>query len=200
MLREYQEASQALPPGDRARQPLVAASEFTVVAAGTRYLHLLATTSPLPAAVPPEVPIEDSLDGLTWTLRFLDPSLVPSLAGIDEQEGPQPAAVRAALGIPTTLFHLTVSPGSGLSAHHAQHAGTGLAHAHARSTLDYRSIAALVPHRQREVEEMAAVEISGLPHAHLLLAASIAEGSTVEGLAPGDYEGIRRALLAALRP
>lgn len=199
MLQEYAEASQSLALGDRARQPLLSAPDFTVVAAATRHLHLLGTTSPLPAAVPPEIPIPDAVGPMTWTLRFLDASVVPSLAAIDESEGPQPAHVRAALGIPATLFHLTVSPGSGLSAHHAQHAGTGLAHAHARASIDYRSIAALLPQKEQAVRELAATETADLALAHSFLAESIVDGGALDGLEPGDYEDIRRAVLAVLR-
>ena len=43
----YIDAANALPPGDRARLPLFAADTFTVIVAGARYLHVLATTDKL---------------------------------------------------------------------------------------------------------------------------------------------------------
>ena len=43
----YIDAANALPPGDRARLPLFAAGTFTVIVAGARYLHVLATTDKL---------------------------------------------------------------------------------------------------------------------------------------------------------
>ena len=52
----YIDAANALPPGDRARLPLFTADTFTVIVAGTRYLHVLATTDKLPAPAGPPPP------------------------------------------------------------------------------------------------------------------------------------------------
>ena len=193
----YDEAAALLPPGDRARLPLMSAGPFTVAAVGTRYLHLLGTTDSLPPPRGPEVQIPDGTGDLTWTTRFFDPVVAPALGLVDEADGPQPAEVRAILGIRTTVFHLTVSPGSGLSPHHAQHAGTGLAHAHARADRDFATAIDLAPAKAALVEEMHAAAIAGLPHAHALLAGAISPGLSTPD--PTDLDAVRSAMLEALR-
>ena len=193
----YDEAAALLPPGDRARLPLLTAGPFTVAAVGTRYLHLLATTDPLPAPRGPEVEIPDAAHGLAWAVRFFDPVVAPALGLVDESAAPQPGEVRAILGIRTTVFHLTVSPGSGLSPHHAQHAGTGLAHAHARAGRDFATALGLAPHKASLVEEMHAAAVAGLPYAHALLAEAICPGLTATD--PLDLDAVRHAMVEGLR-
>lgn len=104
----------------------LASGPFTVVAAAGRSLHLLATRDEID--VPERGTAEPSeLDGLTWTLVFLDPSVLPELA--DVPTGPdEPRAVLDVLGVDRALYHLVVGQGSALTSHHAMHAGTGLAH------------------------------------------------------------------------
>ncbi len=46
------------------------------------------------------------------------------------------------------LYHLSVSPGGGLTGHHAQHAGTALVNEHAAATRDGASLRALLPRRE----------------------------------------------------
>lgn len=104
----------------------LAAGPFTVVAAAARSLHVLATRDEI--EVPERGAAEPSeLAGLTWTLVFLDPSVLPELA--DVPNGPdEPRAVMDRLGVDRVLYHLVVGQGSALTSHHAMHAGTGLAH------------------------------------------------------------------------
>ncbi len=127
----YLDQARHLPVGEQGGLPLLRGSHLTVLAVGVRHLHVLATTSPLPAPHGPEVEISDEVEGLSWTLRFFDPVVAPDLGGIDESDGPRPDAVRQVLGVPDVVYHLSVSPGGGLTPHHAQHAGTGLANQHA---------------------------------------------------------------------
>lgn len=192
----YLDAAATLPPGDRARLPLAGADEFTVLAVGSRYLHVLATTDRLPAPEGVEVCIEDSLSSIRWTLRFFDPVIAPGLGLIDEVEAPAPLQVRETLGVRTVLYHLSVPPGSGLTPHHALHAGTGLAHSHAAADRDFATMASLLPDRGAVVHEMHAAHVNGLARAHLLLARDIAGAIT----APAEeFEQVRRETLAVLR-
>jgi hypothetical protein len=194
----YLDAAAGLPPGDKARLPLVGADEFTVLAAGSRYLHVLATTDSLPAPVGQEVSISDSLGDMRWQVRFFDPVIAPGLGLIDETDAPEPLQVRETLGVRSVLYHLSVPPGSGLTPHHALHAGTGLAHAHAAADRDFATLASLVPERGSVVHEMHAAHVNGLARAHLLLAQDIAGVSSIEAQAD-DFEQVRRQTLAALR-
>ena len=196
----YLDAAEAFTPGDRARLPLIAAGDVTVAAIGTRYLHILATMQPLPAPQGPEVEVHDAAGPLQWRLRFFDPVVVPRLLDIDESDAPQPAAVRDAVGLRTVVYQLTVPPGGGLSAHHAQHAGTGLAHAHASAARDYDTLRGLGADPSL-VADMQGAEVAGLPRAVAALAALIAGGSAApqatEG--PADPVAARRQAIAALR-
>ena len=197
----YLDASAPLSPGDRGRQPLLTAGRITVLAIGTRYLHVVGTADPLPAPSGPEVEIHDEVPGLEWRLRFFDPVIAPELGLIDEGERPKPQRVREVLGVRRHLYHLAVPPGSGLTAHHALHAGTGLAHAHAAAERDFQEIAALVPRHADLVAEMHGAHVAGLPVAHLLLAQLIAPDSpTLAAVTPAaDADDVRRTLLAWLR-
>ncbi len=198
----YADAASQLPPGERARLPLLDGTDLTVLAVGTRYLHLLATAEALPPPTGQEVEMTGSLPGLSWRLRFFDPVVLPALGLVDESDAPQPARVRDALGVRTSRYHLTVSPGGGLSAHHALHAGTGLAHSQAAAVRDLDAIAALLPSRIDLVDELRGATVAGLPRAQLLLARAIAptdEALQEMSLASAEPDRVRRALLAAVR-
>jgi hypothetical protein len=184
--------------GDRARLPLLAPDRFIVAAIGTRYLHVLGTTEPLPAPTGQEVQLNDSLGDLRWSLRFFDPLIAPQLGLIDEPERPEPLQVREALGIRSVVYHLSVRPGGGLTPHHAQHAGTGLAHSHAAADRDFASIAALVSTKVPLVREMQSAHINQLATAHLLLAHALV-GADVITAGATDFDEVRRQTLSALR-
>ena len=198
----YLDASAPLSPGDRARLPLLSAGEVTVLAVGARNLHVLATTEQLPAPRGQEVELDDAIDDLRWRLRFFDPVVVPALGLIDESDAAQPDRVRDVLGVRTVVYHLSVPPGGGLTAHHAMHAGTGLAHTHAAAVRDYDTIANEAPSAADLVQEMRGADIAGLPRAVLLLAREIAPDSedlAAMSLAEPEPSTIRRTLLASLR-
>ncbi len=198
----YLDAAVSLPPAEQARLPLLAAGDVNVLAVGARNLHIIATTEALPAPQGQEVEIADSLGPLAWRLRFFDPVIVPALGLVDETSAPQPQQVRDVLGVRTVAYHLSVPPGGGLTAHHALHAGTGLAHAHAAASRDFDSIAELAAGREYLVAEMRGAFVAGLTAAQLLLARAIAPSA--DALASMDLHevdpvAVRRALLADLR-
>jgi len=200
--RAYLEAAATLTPADRGRLPLVRSSPFTVVAVGARNLHVIGTSDHLPAVTGPEVEVFGEEGDLRWHLRFYDPVVQPAIGLIDEGDAPQPAQVRSALGISGVVYHLTVPPGGGLSAHHALHAGTGLAHSHAAAARDYETLTHLVPAQSGLVQEMKAAEAMDLPASVLLLARHIAPGD--DALAQCDplvtpAADTRRRLLGYLR-
>jgi hypothetical protein len=199
----YLDQARLLPVGEQGSLPLLRADRLTVLAVGVRHLHVLATTAPLPAPQGPEVEVEDSLPGLAWKLRFFDPVVVPALGLVDESTGPQPAEVRRVLGVPDVVYHLSVSPGGGLTPHHAQHAGTGLANQHAAVFRDHDAIRAHAGARVELAEEYAVAERLGLHRAARLLALDIAPrdpalAAVCSDPGAGD-DAVRRALLAALR-
>lgn len=199
--RAYLDATAGLAPGDRGRLPLVAAGSFTVAAVGAQNLHVIATTDRLPAPTGPEVELSGAEADLTWTLRFFDPVVLPALGLIDESAGSRADEVRDLLGLGSVVYHLTVPPGGGLSAHHALHSGTGLAHTHAAATRDYDSITALLPGRELAIREMRAAESTGLVTSVLLLARLLAPTDDVLAeMAPGTpAPEVRRRLLVHLR-
>lgn len=199
VMQAYADAARLLPPADQARMPLIDSGTLTVAVVGTRYLHLLGTAESLPPPQGPEVAIDDAYAGLRWQVRFFDPVIIPALGLIDETEQPKPAEVRDQLGIRTHLLHLVVGPGSGLTPHHAQHAGTGLAHAHAAAVRDFEAIATLAKDRQPLVQEMHGAHVAGLVQAHALLAERICPPAVATALDPADLAGVRTALLARLR-
>ena len=202
--RAYLDQARLLPPGERARLPLLTARPLQVVAVGNRYLHVLATTDPLPAPQGQEVELADDLDGLHWTVRFFDPVVLPELGLVDESAGARPADVRRVLGVADVVYHLSVAPGGGLSGHHAQHAGTGLANSHAAAARDHEALRDAARGREELVDEFAVAERVGLPHAARLLAAAIAPASDEVARASADPAvdptALRGVLLAALRP
>ena len=190
-------------PGVKGRMPLLD-REFTVIAAGAGNLHVIATTETLPRPEGQEVELSESVDeDMSWSLRFYDPVVLPALGLIDESAGPRPDLVRRALGITTHLYHLIVQPGASLSAHHAGHAGAGLANAHVAASRDYESIRAAARGRENLVDELEGADTAGLSYAHGLLAREITAGATtVESAAaasPPDREAVRRAVLAFVR-
>ena len=99
---------------------------------------------------------------------------------------------------------LAVAPGGGLTAHHAQHAGTGLAHAHAAAARDYETIRAHARGRERLVDDLAGADLAGLRFAVAALAARIApqdaEVAALAAQAEPDPVALRRAVLEAVRP
>lgn len=198
----YLDVCATLPPADRARMPALQQESFTVLAVGTRYLHVIGTTDLLPEPTGPEIAVADELidHGMTmsWTLRFFDPVVSPGLGLIDESQQPRPDRVRDVLGVRTVSYHLTVPPGSGLSGHHAQHAGTGLAHTHAAAGRDFATLAALRPSAVSLITEMHAAHVNDLPWAHLLIARSLAGEQAITAAAE-DFDTVRRQTLDALR-
>lgn len=198
----YLGAAGVLPPGDRAALPLLAAPRLTVAVAAARHLHVIATSDALPAPRGQEVQEDDRDGDLAWTVRFFDPVVLPALAQVDESAGPAPADVRRVLGVADVAYHLTVAPGSGLTAHHAQHAGTGLANQHAAAVRDADTLRAALRGRERLVDEFAVAERLGLHHAVRLLAgALLPEDPGVRRAveAAGDDADVRRALVDAVR-
>jgi hypothetical protein len=173
----YLDHVQHLPPAERAALPLVAAREVTVIAAAAHRLHLLATTDTLPAPHGPEVEVKDGHQGVRWTVRFYDPSVLPELGLL--AEGDDPADVRRVLGVADTVYHLTVDVGGGLSGHHAQHSGVALANQHAKASRDLDRLRRAVPHQARTVDELGACVRNGLDRAAALLAADLTEGRFV---------------------
>jgi hypothetical protein len=197
----YADCARLLPPGERAELPLLRASPFTVVVAASRNLHVLATTNPLPAPAGQEVQEADEADGLQWVVRFYDPVVLPELGVVDESDAPAPGEVRRVLGIADVMYHLTVTPGGGISAHHAQHAGTGLANRHAALARDGQQLRYLFRGREDLVDEVGVAERLGLHHAMRLLAGRLAGDDAGVGAAirGDDDAALRRALLAAGR-
>lgn len=199
LMQAYADAAALLPPADRARLPLLATPQLTIAVVGTRHLHVLGTAEVLPAPAGPEISLDEAIDALGWQLRFYDPVIIPGIGLIDETVEPQPALVRSTLGVRTHLFHLVISPGSGLTAHHAQHAGTGLAHAHATAARDFETLAALLPTQEALIQEMQGAAVAGLPRAHALLAARIRPGLALDDVDPASFDAVRGRLLAEVR-
>ena len=176
-------------------------SPFTVVAAGASNLHVIATGERLAAPRGPEVSAGFEQDGMVWTLRFLDPVVLPALGTAESGDRPDPGSVRRVVGIGRHHYHLVVRPGSDLTAHHATHAGTGLANAHLAAARDYESIRAHASGSPGMVDELAAADAAGLTRAHGLLACALVPWSNEvkESVASGDRKKVRRAVEAALR-
>jgi hypothetical protein len=197
----YAGAVASLPPGDRAALPLYAAGDVTVVIAAARHLHVLATTDRLPVPRGQEVQEHDTDGDLGWTVRFYDPVVLPALALLEDDGKPAPDDVRKVLGVANVVYHLLVAPGGGLSQHHAQHAGTGLANQHAAAVRDADTLRARLRGREALVDEFATAERLGLHHAVRLLAAELAPGdeSVTRAAAGTDDAAVRRALVNAVR-
>lgn len=198
----YLSQAQVQPPGIRGRMPLLG-GPFTVIAAGVRNLHVIATRESLAAPTGPEVALDAELEPLEWTLRFYDPVVLPSLGMINESSGPAGDRVRRALGITTYLYHLVVQPGGQLTAHHAGHAGSGLANAHVAEARDFEAIRAHAKGRESLVDEMEGAALAGLTRAQALLAREIVPWDEQLGKLAKQSDisadEVRRALLDAVR-
>jgi hypothetical protein len=194
----YLAQARLLAPAEQARLPLLQAPRLTVAAAGARNLHVIGTTERFPAPVGQEVELAAEVDGLAWELRFFDPVVLPALGLVAEADGPAPDEVRRVLGVGTYLYHLVVEPGSQLTPHHATHAGTGLASAHAATFRELETIRAHAPGRQELVDELAGATTAGLVHAQALLARELAPDDPAVAAAT-DPPTIRAALVRALR-
>ena len=179
-----------LRPGERGALPLVAAREVTVLAAAARQLHLVATTQPLPAPSGAEVVLADEHAGVAWDVRFYDPSVLPALGMLGDDD---PVAVRRVLGISDVVYHLTVGVGGGLSGHHAQHSGVALANQHAQVSRDLDRVRHALPHREASLDELAVCVRKGLHRAAGLLAGDLTGGRVAP---PADTQA--PAVLAAL--
>jgi hypothetical protein len=103
--------------------------------------------------------------------------------------------IRRALGLTHVAYHIAITPGGGLSQHHAQHAGVALAHQHARALRDGQELRAKFPQCQELIEEFVIADHLGLSSAAGLLAAHIAN-KTGRRLDPDQADSPRRALLA----
>jgi hypothetical protein len=193
----YLAQARLLPPAAQARLPLLQAQRLTVAAAGARNLHVIGTAESFPAPVGQEVEVTGEADGLTWELRFFDPVVLPVLGLVAEADGPAPEEVRRVLGVGTYLYHLVVEPGSQLTPHHATHAGTGLASAHATAARELETIRAHAPGRQELADELAGATTAGLVRAQALLARELAPGDPAVAAAT-DPAAIRAALVKAL--
>src|SRR6266516_1699884 len=177
--RAYVAQALTFPAAVRGRMPLLAPGPLTVAAVGARNLHVLATRDPLGPVQGPEVEVAGSVEGLSWTLRFFDPIVLPELSLIDESEGPAFGEVRHALGV-----------------------GTGLAGGHSAVARDFETIRSRVRGREDLVDEMAGAASAGLVRAHAMLAAAIAPRnaalSAFAAEARPDPDAVRRELLAAV--
>ena len=200
--RAYVAQAMTFPAAVRGRMPLLAPGPLTVAAVGARNLHVLATRDSLGPVREPEVELAGSVEGLSWTLRFFDPVVLPELSLIDESSGPAFGEVRHALGVSTVVYHFVASPGSGLSAHHAAHVGTGLAGGHSAAARDFETIRSRARGREDLVDEMAGAAAAGLVRAHAMLAAAVmphnAALSALAGQARPDPDAVRHELLAAV--
>ncbi|MGQ0575467.1 MAG: hypothetical protein ACT4RN_14860 [Pseudonocardia sp.] len=198
--RAYLAQADTFPPAVRGRMTLLTGGALTVVAAGAKNLHLIGTRETLGPLRGQEVEVVGGLPGFGWTLRFYDPVVVPALGLIDEGGGPAFAEVRHALGLATVAYHLVTQPGSGLTAHHAGHVGSGLASSDSRAARDFETIRSRVRGRERLVDELEGAAHAGLPRAQALLARAIApRDAAVAELAASpdpDPDAVRKALLA----
>lgn len=197
--RAYLTQAQMQPPAVQGRMPLLT-KPFTVAAVGVHNLHVIATDQALGPLSGQEIEKHDSVEGISWALRFFDPVVVPALGIIDESAGPAAELVRRTLGITTQLYHLIVQPGSQLTTHHAGHAGAGLANSHIADARDFDAIRSRARGREALVDEMEGAALAGLIRAQMLLARELAPwDEALARLQTTDPVEIRRALLTALR-
>ena len=200
--RAYVAQALTFPVAVRGRMPLLAPGPLTVAAVGARNLHVLATRDSLGPVRSPEVELSGSVEGLSWTLRFFDPVVLPELALIDESAGPAFTEVRHALGVRTVVYHFVAEPGAGLSGHQAAHVGTGLAGGHSAVARDFETIRSRVRGREDLVDEMAGAAAAGLVRAHAMLAAAVAPHNAALGALASqprpDPDEVRRELLTAV--
>ena len=168
-----------------------------MAAAGARNLHVIGTGERFPAPVGQEVEVAGEADGLAWGCASSTRWCCPCSAWSPRPTGPAPEEVRRVLGVGTYLYHLVVEPGSQLTPHHATHAGTGLASAHAAAARELETIRAHAPGRQELVDELAGATTAGLVRAQALLARELAPGDQAVAAAT-DPAAIRAALVKAL--
>lgn len=204
--RSYLDQADTFAPAVRGRMPLLSGGPLSVAAVGARNLHILATREGLGPVREPEVEVIGELPGMTWTLRFYDPAVIPALGLVDETDGPAFEEIRACLGLGTVVYHLVAHPGSGLSGHNARHVGTGLANGHTAAARDFEAVRHRLPGREGLLDELVGASVAGLSRAQALLAAAIApRDGTLEGYAadarrglPVDPDAIRSTLLGAI--
>ena len=146
----------------------------------------------LPPLLGPEVEESDEHLGTRWRVRFYDPSVLPELGILVDET---PAQVRRVLGVSDALYHLSVEPGGGLSAHHAQYSGVALANQHARITRDLDRLRAALPRDETGVGELGACVRLGLDRAAALLAADLTAGSVAPP--PGTAADVSLAAVLA---
>lgn len=180
LVRDYVQALHAtyldhvrhLPPGERAALPLAVGRQITVAVAAARQLHLIALDGPLPTVLdePDDV---DAHGEVQWVMRFYDPSVLPELGLIADDD---PTDVRRVLGVIAPLYHLTVTPGGGLDGHHAQHSGVALANEHTRVGRGLDRVRAAYPRRASLIEEFAVCVRLGLDTASAALARDLSGG------------------------
>lgn len=165
-----------LPPGERGTLPLRPGREVTVVAAAARRLHLVATTAEVTIPTSEGATFTATLTGdhagLTWRVVFLDPSVLPALGLVDDED---PTQVLRLLGLHDVVYHLAVTVGGTLSTHHAQHSAVALANLHTSTSRDADRLRHALPHRL-EVEELITCAWLGLDCAATLLAHEITGG------------------------
>ena len=208
--RAYLASTATLPPAVAGALPLLAGDSFSVLAVGAGDLHLIATRHSLPPLRGPEVEWEGAVDGLCWRLRFYDPVVLPALGLLQARavtaagDGDAGEEVRQVLGIRTWLYHLVASPASGLTPHHAGHAGVALANGHAAAARDFDTMRRLArrPELARLVDEMEGAAGAGLLRAQALLAATLAphdaEVARLAATPDPDPDRLRRAVLSGL--
>jgi hypothetical protein len=202
----YASGAAGQPPAVRGRL-LLYRDGVTVLAAGARNLHVIATTDRLAPPTGQEVAVEDGTSGMSWTLRFFDPVVVPALGLVDESGGPAYAAVRRVLGVSTVIYHLVVQPGAELSGHQASHAGAGLAMDHLSDVRDFETIRSRSRGAEALVDEMEGAAAAGLPRAQALLATEVARQvapwddrvATLAAQSAPDPTELRRTLLDVVR-
>lgn len=170
--RAYLTHLQHFPPAVRGAMPLASQQGLTVIVAAARELHLIATPETLPPPRGQEVEEIDEVEGVSWRVRFYDASILPELGvlgGTHDDAG----AVRRILGVADVVYHISVSLGGGLTAHHAQHAGVALANQHASSVRDGESLRRAYPAHEAAVDEFVVAERLGMAQAARLLAGVI---------------------------
>ena len=204
--RAYASGAAGQPPAVRGRL-LLYRDDVTVLAAGARNLHVIATTDQLAPPTGPEVALEDGVEGMRWTLRFFDPVLLPSLGLLDESSGPAYEQVRRILGVSTVVYHLVVQPGASLSGHQASHAGAGLAMDHLCDVREFETIRSRARGAEALVDEMEGAAAAGLTRAQALLAVEVARQvapwddrvATLAARGRPDPTELRRTLLDVVR-
>jgi hypothetical protein len=202
----YASGAAGQPPAVRGRL-LLYRDDVTVLAAGARNLHVIATTDLLAPPTGQEVALEDGVEGMRWTLRFFDPVVLPALGLVDESAGPAYQQVRRVLGVSTVVYHLVVQPGAELTGHQAGHAGAGLAMDHLSDVRDFESIRSRSRGAEALVDELEGAAAAGLPRAQALLATEVARQvapwddrvAAVAARPEPDPVELRRTLLDVVR-